>query len=65
MDVTAAGVAVFIVTSDLKAEEFCHEEYKWIVPPQSPLQLAMLVVIAFWCLWTLGPVTLTSSMRSI
>eukprot|EP00913_Durusdinium_trenchii_P020365 g19131.t1 len=33
-------------------DEVRHREYRWIIPPQSLLQIGQMLTIGFWCLWT-------------
>ena len=46
------ALAPRILTSDLQSEEFVDEGVAWQLPPQSSEQIGMLLVVAFWCLWT-------------
>jgi len=52
VDFSAAWAVSMILTCDLENDEVRRREERWIIPPQSLLQLAMLAIVAFWCLWT-------------
>ena len=54
-----------ILTCELEKEEkhYHRDDTQWMIPCQSTEQLAMLGVIAFWCLWTNWIITAISDFE--
>ncbi|CAK9016055.1 unnamed protein product [Durusdinium trenchii] len=54
VDATCLTLVTMILTCELEKEEkhYHRDDTQWMIPCQSTEQLAMLGVIAFWCLWT-------------